>query len=98
MTFFTICSYFTFNFIIHRIQSPEDLAYIAKMVPYIDKTGINRLTFLQTGHGLVFGTAINIPSLTVFPLADPQPDSRNADVEAAWYDQGNENTEDVVGV
>lgn len=73
------------NFIIHRIQSPEDLAYIAKMVPYIDKTGINRLTFLQTGHGLVFGTAINIPSLTVFPLADPQPDSRNADVEAAWY-------------
>lgn len=73
------------NFIIHRIQSPEDLAYIAKMVPYIDKTGINRLTYLQTGHGLVFGTAINIPSLTVFPLADPQPDSRNADVEAAWY-------------
>ena len=68
------------------------------MVPYIDKTGINRLTYLQTGHGLVFGTAINIPSLTEFPLADPQPDSRNADVEAAWYDQGNENTEDVVGV
>lgn len=86
------------NFIIHRIQSPEDLAYIARMVPYIDKTGINRLTYLQTGHGLVFGTAINIPSLTEFPLADPQPDSRNADVEAAWYDQGNENTEDVVGV
>lgn len=75
------------NFIIHRIQSPEDLAYIARMVPYIDKTGINRLTYLQTGHGLVFGTAINIPSLTEFPLANPQPDSRNADVKAAWYDQ-----------
>lgn len=73
------------NFIIHRIQSPDDLAYISRMVPYIDKTGINRLTYLQTGHGLVFGTAINIPSLTKFPIANPQPDSRNADVESAWF-------------
>ena len=73
------------NFIIHRIQSPEDLNYISRMVPYIDKTGIDRLTYLQTGHGLVFGTAISIPSLTVFPVANPQPDSKNAQINSAWY-------------
>ena len=73
------------NFIIHRIQSPEDLNYISRMVPYIDKTGIDRLTYLQTGHGLVFGTAISIPSLTVFPIANPQPDSKNAQINSAWY-------------
>lgn len=73
------------NFIVHRIQSPEDLNYISRMVPYIDKTGIDRLTYLQTGHGLVFGTAISIPSLTVFPVANPQPDSKNAQINSAWY-------------
>lgn len=73
------------NFIIHRIQSPEDLNYISRMVPYIDKTGIDRLTYLQTGHGLVFGTAVSIPSLTIFPVANPQPDSKNAQIKKAWY-------------
>ena len=78
------------NFIIHRIQSPEDLNYISRMVPYIDKTGIDRLTYLQTGHGLVFGTAISIPSLTIFPIANPQPDSRNAQIKKAWYENDGE--------
>jgi DNA helicase HerA-like ATPase len=73
------------NFIIHRIQSPEDLNYISRMVPYIDKAGIDRLTYLQTGHGLVFGTAVKIPSLTIFPLANPQPDSKNAQIKKTWY-------------
>lgn len=73
------------NFIIHRVQNPDDLQYIQKMVPYINHSMIERLTYLQTGHGLVFGSAINLPTLTEFPEAVPKPDSENARISEKWY-------------
>jgi len=73
------------NYIIHRVQNPDDLQYIQKMVPYINHSMIERLTYLQTGHGLVFGTAINLPTLTEFPEAVPKPDSENARISEKWY-------------
>ena len=41
------------NFIVHRVQNPDDLQYISKMVPYINQNMIERLTYLQTGNALV---------------------------------------------
>ncbi len=73
------------NFIIHRVQNPDDLQYISKMVPYINQGMIDRLTYLQTGHALVFGTAINLPTLTKFEQASPKPDSENAKISEKWY-------------
>ena len=73
------------NFIIHRIQNPDDLQYISKMVPYINQGIIERLTYLQTGHALIFGTAINLPTLTKFEQANPKPDSDNAKISEKWY-------------
>lgn len=73
------------NFIIHRVQNPDDLNYISKMVPYINRSILDRLTYLQTGHALVFGTAINLPTLTKFDEADPNTDSSNAKISEHWY-------------
>lgn len=73
------------NFIIHRVQNQDDLQYISKMVPYINSGTIDRLTYLQTGHALVFGTAINLPTLTKFDEANPKPDSENAQISEKWY-------------
>lgn len=73
------------NFIIHRVQNPDDLQYISKMVPYVNSGTIERLTYLQTGHSLVFGTAINLPTLTKFEEANPKPDSENAQISEKWY-------------
>ena len=73
------------NFIIHRIQSPDDLNYISRMVPYIDKGIIDKLTYLKTGTALVFGTAINIPTLTEFVQANPKTDSNSAEISKAWF-------------
>jgi len=73
------------NFIIHRVQNPDDLSYISRMVPYISEGIIDRLTYLQTGHALVFGTAINIPTLTKFERAEPQTDGQNAKISEKWY-------------
>ena len=73
------------NFIIHRVQNPDDLQYISRMVPYVNQGMIDRLTYLQTGHALVFGTAINLPTLTRFDEASPKPDSENAKISERWY-------------
>ena len=73
------------NFIIHRVQNPDDLQYISRMVPYVNQGIIERLTYLQTGHALVFGSAINLPTLTKFAQADPTPDSDNAKISEKWY-------------
>lgn len=73
------------NFIIHRVQNPDDLQYISRMVPYINQNAIDRLTYLQTGNALVFGSAINIPTLTKFNQANPKTDSENAKISEKWY-------------
>lgn len=68
------------NFIIHRVQNPDDLHYISKMVPYVNQNIIERLTYLQTGNALVFGSAINLPTLTKFEEANLRTDSANAKI------------------
>lgn len=73
------------NFIIHRVQNPDDIQYISRMVPYINQNMIDRLTYLQTGHALVFGNAINLPTLTKFEQAQPRTDSDNAHISEKWY-------------
>lgn len=73
------------NFIIHRVQNPDDLSYISRMVPYISEGIINRLTYLQTGNALIFGTAINLPTLAKFERANPPTDSQNAKISEKWY-------------
>ena len=55
------------------------------MVPFINRNTIERLTYLQTGHALVFGTAINLPTVTQFELANPKTDSDNAKISEKWY-------------
>lgn len=73
------------NFIVHRVQNPDDLQYISRMVPYINQNMIERLTYLQTGNALVFGSAINLPTLTKFAQANPTTDSDNARISEKWY-------------
>lgn len=73
------------NFVIHRLQNPDDLQYISKMIPYVNQGIIDRITYLQTGTALVFGSAINLPTLTKFEQANPTTDSNNAKISEKWY-------------
>lgn len=73
------------NFIIHKIQNPDDINYISRMVPYINQGIIDRITYLRRGYALVFGTAINLPTLTTFERANPTPNSGNSNIIEKWY-------------
>lgn len=41
------------NFIIHKIQNPDDIQYISRIVPYVNQGIVDRITYLRRGHALV---------------------------------------------
>lgn len=73
------------NFVIHKIQNPDDIQYISRMVPYMNQGMVDRITYLRRGYALVFGTAINLPTLTAFEKATPSPNSGNSNIVEKWY-------------
>lgn len=73
------------NFIIHRIQNPDDLSQIKQMTPFISETVLKRLPSLPKQHALIFGSAVKIPTTFRVRDADPTPNSDDTQVRDLWY-------------
>ena len=72
------------NFIIHRIQNPNDLFFIKKMTPFISSSILDQLPSIPTQKALIFGTGVNLPVLFKVKTADPMPDSKNNNIVKNW--------------
>lgn len=81
------------NFVIHRIQNPDDLSHIRQMTPFISESVMKRLPSLPKQHALIFGNAVNLP--TTFKVRDvnPRPKSDDAAIRKLWFKADNEPTE-----
>lgn len=73
------------NFIVHRIQNPDDLLHIRQITPHISETTLKKLPSIPTQHALIFGNAVNIPALFKVNNADPLPNSDNNEVSTNWF-------------
>ncbi|WP_418264195.1 ATP-binding protein [Flavobacterium faecale] len=73
------------NFIIHRIQNPDDLNHIRQMTPHISSNILYRLPSIPTQHALVFGSSVQIPALFKVNNANPLPNSANSDIVKHWF-------------
>lgn len=73
------------NFIVHRIQNPDDLSQIRQMTPFISETVLQRLPSLPKQHALIFGNAVNIPTTFRVRDADPTPHSNDTEIRDIWY-------------
>lgn len=73
------------NFVVHRIQNPDDLSQIRQMTPFISDAVLKRLPSLPKQHALVFGTSVNLP--TTFRVRDayPLPKSDDAKIRDLWF-------------
>ena len=73
------------NFIVHRIQNPDDLQYIRQMTPFISKNVLERLPSLPKQNALIFGNSVTLP--TTFQVRDayPLPKSDDAKISAIWF-------------
>ena len=75
------------NFIVHRIQNPEDLSHIRQITPHISETILKRLPSIPTQHALIFGHAVNLPTTFKVNTADPKPKSDNNEISKNWFKQ-----------
>lgn len=73
------------NFIIHRIQNPDDLSQIRQMTPFISEAVLKRLPSLPKQHALVFGTSVNLPTTFRVRDANPLPKSLDARIRDHWF-------------
>lgn len=73
------------NFIVHRIQNPEDLSHIRQITPHISETILKRMPSIPTQHALVFGQAVNLPAIFKVNNANPLPNSANNQISANWF-------------
>jgi hypothetical protein len=73
------------NFIVHRIQNPEDLSHIRQITPHISETILRRMPSIPTQHALIFGHAVNLPTTFKVNNADPKPKSDNNQISKNWF-------------
>lgn len=73
------------NFIVHRIQNPEDLSHIKKITPHISDAILKRLPSIPTQQALVFGHAVNLPAIFKVNTANPLPKSDNNNISRNWF-------------
>ena len=73
------------NFVVHRIQNPDDLLHIRQMTPFVSESVLKRLPSLPKQHALIFGNAVNLP--TTFRVRDsiPRPKSDDAAMRELWF-------------
>ncbi len=72
------------NFLIFKTTHPADLNYIEKMLPNISADIIDKMSSLQPGTCISFGSAFKIPFITSMQMPNPSPYSSNCDVAASW--------------
>ncbi len=73
------------NFIVHRIQNPEDLSHIRQITPHISETILRHLPSIPTQHALIFGHAVNLPTTFRVNDANPKPSSDNNEISKNWF-------------
>ncbi len=73
------------NFVVHRIQNPDDLSQIRQMSPTISEGVLRRLPTLPKQHALVFGNSVNLPTTFKVRRAWPLPASDDAKIVDLWF-------------
>jgi len=73
------------NFLVHRIQNPDDLSQIRQMTPFISDAVLKRLPSLPRQYALVFGTSVNLPTTFKVGEASPRPRSADTEIVELWF-------------
>lgn len=81
------------NFVVHRIQNPDDLVHIRQMTPFVSDSVMRRLPSLPKQHALIFGNAVNLPTTFRVRNVSPRPKSDDAAIRELWFKPVNEPVE-----
>lgn len=76
------------NFIVHRLQNPQDIDHFRRIVPSQSRRLMDQITILAPGEAIVVGSAFNIPTRARIRMPAPVPLSRTSAPFAAWSTEG----------
>ena len=73
------------NYIVFRIFHPEDLNIVRSMSTNVAGETLEQIKALNPGTAFCFGTGFKIPTLVVFSLPNPLPESTSLKISDLWY-------------
>lgn len=72
------------NFIMHRLQNPDDIEHFRSIVPSQSRRLLDQVTVLAPGEGIVLGSAFNIPARVRMNPPMKAPSSRSPSPYRSW--------------
>jgi len=72
------------NFISHRLQNPDDIDHLKRIIPMQARRLLDQVTILASGEAVVFGSAFHVPARVQFDRPKPGPYSQTAAPYHEW--------------
>lgn len=72
------------NFLCHRLQNPDDIEHIRRIIPIQAAGLLDQITSLQAGEAIAFGSAFQVPARAVIDLPRDSPSSYTAAPYYEW--------------
>ena len=73
------------NYIVFRVFHPEDLNIVRSMSTNVAGETLEQIKALNPGTAFCFGTGFKIPTLVMFGLPNPLPESTSLKISELWY-------------
>lgn len=72
------------NFVVHRIQNPDDIAYFKRILPGGSRDMLDQVSILTPGEALLLGSAVNVPCRVRVWEPNPAPRSETPQPSQGW--------------
>jgi len=72
------------NFIVHRIQNPDDIDYFKRILPGGSREMLDQVSILSPGEALPLGSAVNVPCRVRVHKPNPSPKSDTPAPRQHW--------------
>ncbi|WP_245545222.1 ATP-binding protein [Parvibaculum lavamentivorans] len=72
------------NFFSHRLQNPDDIDHLKRILPRQAQRLLDQVTVLGSGEAIVFGSAVHVPARVQVKIPAQQPWSTTAAPFADW--------------
>lgn len=72
------------NFIMHRLQNPEDIEHFRRIVPSQSRRLLDQITILAAGEAIVLGSAFHVPARVHIDKPERVPSSQSSAPHLAW--------------
>ncbi len=73
------------NYIVFKVFHPVDLEIVRSMSTNVAKETLEQIKSLNPGTAFCFGTGFKIPTLVMFALPSPLPESTSLKLNELWY-------------